>query len=92
VQDAGGSNVRARTTATVNSASLAGQLAGSLSGFNSAFLLNATTLQNNSQNSLLGAPSPALDWFFADIRDLIDGKRNDEVVTSNLVIGMILAK
>jgi hypothetical protein len=58
-------------------------LDGSLSGgLNGSFLLNATTVHSNGQaDTLFGASSPALDWFFADIADLIKGNRNGELVT-----------
>ncbi len=59
-------------------------LDGSLSGgLNGSFLLNGTTVHDNGQvDTLFGAPSPALDWFFADITDVIKGKRTGEVLTT----------
>jgi hypothetical protein len=60
-------------------AHLSGSLAGGLNG--SAFLNSNTVHSNHVADTLFGAPSPALDWFFADISDLIKNSRKGEVTT-----------
>jgi probable HAF family extracellular repeat protein len=59
---------------------LDGSLSGGLNGF---FFLNATTVHDNGQvDTLFGAPSPSLEWFFAGIADVLKKNRAGEVITS----------
>jgi autotransporter-associated beta strand protein/parallel beta-helix repeat protein len=60
-------------------AHLSGTISGGLNG--SAFLNISTVHSNHVADTLFGAPSPALDWFFADISDLVKNSHTGEVTT-----------
>ncbi len=60
-------------------AHLSGTMSGGLNG--SAFLNTSTVHSNGAPDTLFGAPSPALDWFFADISDVIKNSHTGDVTT-----------
>jgi hypothetical protein len=55
---------------------------GTAGGLNGPFFLNPNTVHSNGHaDTLDGAASPALDWFFADSLDVVKNTRSGEVVS-----------
>jgi hypothetical protein len=56
---------------------------GTSGGLNGSYYLNGATVHSNGvSDTLFGAPSPLLDWFFASGVDVLKNKHPGEVVTA----------